>query len=63
MCAGYKSRGEAGIHAVHSLFDADDTDAVLLIGATNAFNSLNRATALRNIKILCPALATHAINT
>ena len=63
LCAGHKNGSEAGIHAVHYLFEADDTDAVLLVDATNAFNSLNRATALHNIRILCPALATYAINT
>ena len=63
LCAGHKSGSEAGIHAVHNLFEADDTDAVLLVDATNAFNSLNRATALHIIRILCPPLATYAINT
>ena len=63
LCTGHKGGSEAGIHAVHNLFEADDTDAVSLIDATNAFNSLNRATALHNIRILCPALATYAINT
>ena len=29
----------------------------------NAFNALNRASALHNIRILCPPLATYAINT
>ena len=63
LCAGHKSESEAGIHAVHNLLEADDTDAVLLVDATNAFNSPNRATALHNIRIPCPALATYAINT
>lgn len=40
-----------------------DTDAVLLIDATNAFNSLNRASALHNVSILCPIVATYATNT
>ena len=31
VCAGLKSGDEAAIHAMHDLFDADDTDAVLLI--------------------------------
>ena len=34
-----------------------------LIDASNAFNSLNRSAALHNIRILCPTLATFAINT
>ena len=41
----------------------DNSDAVLLIDASNAFNSLNRAAALHNIRVLCPSIATYAINT
>ena len=48
---------------MRSIFDTDDTDAVLLIDASNAFNSLNRAAALHNISVLCPSIATYAINT
>ena len=45
------------------MFSADETDAVLLIDATNAFNTLNRAAALQNISILRPTIATFVINT
>ena len=54
VCAGLKSGAEAAIHAMHGIFDADDTDAVLLIDASNAFNSLNRASAMHNVAVLCP---------
>ena len=63
LCAGQKSGSEAVIHAMHAIFEADDTDAVLVIDASNAFNALNRAAALHNIRILCPVIATYAINT
>ena len=63
VCAGYKSGSEAAVHAMHSLFQHEDTDVVLLVDASNAFNSLNRAAALHNIRVLCPALATFAIDT
>jgi len=62
LCAGQKSGSEAAIHAMHAIFKADDTDAVLLIDASNAFNALNRAAALHNIRALCPVIATYAIN-
>ena len=42
VCAGHKSGSEAAIHATHNIFESDETDAVLLIAASNAFNSLNR---------------------
>ena len=54
LCAGQKSGSEAAIHAMHRIFEADDTDAVLLIDASNAFNALNRAVALHNTRVLCP---------
>ena len=63
VCAGQMSGSEAAIHAMCNIFDTDDTDAILLIDASNAFNSLNRVAALHNLKILCPIIATYAINT
>ena len=48
---------------MHTIFESDETDAVLLIDASNAFNSLNRATAMHNIRVLCPIIAAYAINT
>ena len=63
VCAGHKSGSEAAVHAMNSLFQIEETDAVLLGDASNAFNSLNRAATLHNIGIVCPAVATFAINT
>jgi len=61
VCAGQK----AAIHSMHTVFEADDTDAKLLIDASNAFNALtcNRASALHNIQVLCPLIGVYAINT
>ena len=39
------------------------TEAVLLVDANNAFNSLNRKVALLNIHQLCPSIATILTNT
>ena len=63
LCAGQKSGSEAPIHAMHTILESDDTDAALLIDASNAFNANNRAAALHNIRILCPIIAIYAINT
>ena len=41
----------------------DNSDAVLLIYTSNTFNSLDRAATLHNIRVLCPSIATYAINT
>ena len=48
---------------MRQIFQDPATEAILLIDATNAFNSLNRRAALHNISILCPALAHILINT
>ena len=63
MCAGLRIGSKAAVHAMHSIFEEEETDAVLLIDASNAFNALNRAAALHNIRVLCPPIATSTINT
>ena len=63
VCAGHKSGSEAAIHTMPEIFEHDNSDAVLLVDASNAFNVLNRAAALHNITVLCPSIATYAINT
>jgi len=63
LCAGQDAGCEAAIHAMRSVFTDDTTEAVLLVDASNAFNSLNRQVALRNISVLCPSIATILINT
>ena len=63
VCAGQKSGGEAAVYAMRNIFEADGTDAALLVDASNAFNSLNRVAALNNIRVLCPLIATYVINT
>ena len=63
VCTGHKSGSKAAIHTMWELFEHDNSNAVLLIHASNAFNSLNRAAALHNIRVLCPSIATYAINT
>ena len=62
VCAGQKSGSEAAIPAMRKIFEADETDAALLVDAWNAFNSLNRAAALHNVRVICPAIAIYVIN-
>ena len=45
------------------IFEQDSTDGVILVDASNAFNSLNRKAALHNIRIICPEFSTVLINT
>ena len=48
---------------MRSIFASEDTEAILLVNASNAFNSLNRQVALRNARYLCHSLANFLINT
>lgn len=63
LCAGQIAGIEAAVHAVRSFFHNDETEAIVLVDASNAFNSLNRQSALLNIQRLCPSIATALINT
>ena len=63
VCAGIPGGVEAAVHATRRIFEEKDTEAIILVDASNAFNSLNRNAALNNIKIACPTLATYIINS
>ena len=54
---------EAAVLAMRQIFESADAEAILLVDASNAFNSLNRQTALRNIQHLCPPLFKVLVNT
>ena len=61
LCAGQDAGSEAAAHAVY-MFNEENTEAVLMVDASNAFNSINREAFLHKTKVLCPAL-TMFINT
>ena len=63
LCAGQDGGCEAAVHAVRRIFQARETESVLLVDASNAFNSLNRKAALHNISIICPPIAQTLTNT
>ena len=63
VCAGQNGGCEAAVHAMREIFANTDTHGVLLVDATNAFNSLHRKTAIHNMKFICPALAIVLANT
>ena len=62
LCAGQLGGVEAAIHSMRSFFSDDDNDGILLIDADNAFNRINRATALWNVQYSCPAMKHILIN-
>ena len=63
VCASQHAGAEAAIHAMRELYDDKECEAVLLVDASNAFNTLNREAMMHNIGILCPTLTTFAQNT
>ena len=60
---GLQGGAEAAIHSMKLIFEQDSTDGVILVDASNAFNSLNRKAALHNIRIMCSEFSTVIINT
>ena len=46
------------MHAMRQLFTVPETEAVILVDATNAYNSLNRRAALQNIHHVCSSLSS-----
>ena len=63
LSAGQEGGCEAACHAINDIFSGNDCQGVVLVDATNAFNSLNRTTTLLNIQHTCPEFATFLINT
>ena len=57
LCAGQISGVEAAVQAVRESFQKEETEAVLLVDAHNAFNCLNHK------GFICPPLATILTNT
>ncbi|XP_066925277.1 uncharacterized protein [Clytia hemisphaerica] len=59
VCAEQQAGSEA---AMDEIFAEEGTDTILLVDASNAFNTLKRDAFLLNIKLLCPALSTYITN-
>ena len=55
VCDGHK----AAVHTMQEIFEEKNTEAVLLVIASNAFNSVNRNATLHNMSIICPDIATY----
>ena len=53
-CSGIESGIEAAVHSMRRVYEEEESQGMLLIDASNAFNSLNREVAINNIKVLCP---------
>ena len=62
LCAGHIAGCEAAIHAVNEMFNQQTSDAMLLVDASNTFNTINRQAALHNIEYIYPSIATILYN-
>ena len=60
---GLKCAAEAAMHAMWETFEQGDTEALILVNASNAFNVIIRQVALHNIQYITPPFATILINT
>ena len=62
LYTGQISGCEAAVHSVREDFQEESAEAALLVDASNAFNSLDRVSALHNIRTLRPSIAYMLIN-
>ena len=53
---------EAAVNAMHDLFDQEDTEGLLLVDASNAFNSISRPALLWNCRVPWPRFAIFLFN-
>ena len=63
VCAGHRRGCEVSVHALVDMFNDDETEGVIQVDASNAFNSLNRNVLHHNVKIICPEFSTYIYNS
>ena len=59
LCLGLESGCETAVHAIYKVYKEKHTDAVLLVDAANAFNSVNRKGFLHNNNVVCPSISIY----
>ena len=53
---------EVAIHSMKMMYEDENTDEILLLDASKAFNSLNRQSFLHNVSYVCPSVAIFVKN-
>ena len=62
LCTGQEAGCEAAIHAMCRIFESNETQAILIVDAENAFNLINRKALLHKIEYLRLVIATFLCN-
>ena len=62
VCTGQETGAEAAIRAMYDISNDEHSEAVLLVDAENAFNSINRNVMIHNISVVCPAISIYVSN-
>ena len=52
VCADQEAGAEAAIHAIHNIYETEECEAVLLVDAENAFNSINRKGMVLKMRLI-----------
>ena len=47
---------------IYEMFNKENTEAVLMVDSSNAFNAINREAFVHDMKILCPSISTFISN-
>ena len=58
VSVGHDAGCEAVVHPMNSIFCENKTEAILLVDAANAINSVNWKVILHNIIVICPSVTT-----
>ena len=61
-CTGQKGGLEASIHTTRLAWEDKETQGIVFVDATNAYNNYNRKNALHNIQYTCPHIHTLSSN-
>ena len=62
VCAGQEAGIEAAVHALNSMYNDEINYAVLLVDASNGFNSLTCEVFFHNISYICLAISVFVKN-
>ena len=54
LCPGQDAGCKADVHAMTRIFSEENTEAMIFVDASNAFNRLNRQVTLLNSEAICP---------